>query len=114
MFFLIVVLIVALHLIAKPVWELLQIPVDTIINIFLGIILQAVPFLLIGVLLSSAIQVFIPQSAIDRRFPKSLVMGMLVGIVGGFCLPVCDCASIPIFRSLMRNRNSDPGGRKPL
>lgn len=101
-FFLLVVLIVTLHLIAKPVLEMFQIPVNTIINVFLGIILQAVPFLLIGVLLSSAIQVFIPQNAIERRFPKSIGMGMLVAILSGFCLPVCDCASIPIFRSLVR------------
>lgn len=101
-FFYTVVLIAALHFFAKPVLEGLQIPVNTITNVFLGIILQAVPFLLIGVLLSSFIQVFIPQSAIERRFPKSLGLGMLVAILGGFLLPVCDCASIPIFRSLVR------------
>jgi len=101
-FFLTVVLIVALYFVARPVLEAFQVPFNTIINVFLGIILQAVPFLLIGVLLSSAIQVFIPQSAIERRFPKSIGMGMLVAIIGGFCLPVCDCASIPIFRSLVR------------
>ncbi len=102
LFFLIVILIVTLHFVARPVLEMFQIPVNTIINVFLGIILQAIPFLLIGVLLSSVIQVFIPQSAIEFLFPKSIVRGMLVAIIGGFCLPVCDCASIPIFRSLVR------------
>jgi uncharacterized membrane protein YraQ (UPF0718 family) len=101
-FFLIVILIIVLHLVTRPVWETLQVPVNTIINIFLGIILQAFPFLLIGVLLSSAIQVFIPKGAIERRFPKSFGMGILVAILAGFCLPVCDCASIPIFRSLVK------------
>ncbi len=102
MFFLLVVLIVILHFAAKPVLEQFQIPVNTITNVFLGILLQAVPFLLIGVLLSSAIQVFVPQRAIERRFPKSIGLGMLAAILGGFCLPVCDCASIPIFRSLVK------------
>lgn len=101
-FFLTVALLIALHFAALPVFEMLQIPFNTIINVFLGVILQAVPFLLIGVILSSAIQVFVPQSFIERRFPKSLGLGMLVAILGGFCLPVCDCASIPIFRSLVR------------
>lgn len=101
-FFLTVALLVALYFTAQPVFEMLQIPFNTIMNVFLGIILQAVPFLLIGVILSSAIQVFIPQSFIERRFPKSLGIGMLVAILSGFCLPVCDCASIPIFRSLVR------------
>ncbi len=101
-FFLMVLLVVTLYFAARPVFEALQIPFNTIVNVFLGIILQAVPFLLIGVLLSSAIQIFVPREWIERRFPKSIGMGMLVAIIGGFCLPVCDCASIPIFRSLVR------------
>lgn len=102
-FFIVTILLITiLYFIAGPVLESFKIPVNVFINIFLGIILQAVPFLLIGVLLSSAIQVFIPQRAIEQRFPKSLGLGMLVAIIGGFCLPVCDCASIPIFRSLVK------------
>lgn len=101
-FFRIIVLLIILYLMVKPVLEMLQIPVNTIVNVFLGIILQAFPFLLIGVLLSSAIQIFIPQSAVERRFPKTMGLGMLVAIIGGFCFPVCDCASIPVFRSLVR------------
>lgn len=101
-FFLSIVFFVLMHMIGKPALEFIEIPVNAIINIFLGIILQAFPFLLIGVLLSSAIQVFIPQDMIERRFPKSFGMGMFAAIIGGFCLPVCDCASIPIFRSLVK------------
>jgi hypothetical protein len=101
-FFVTVGLLMALYFAARPVFQLLRIPVNTISNVFLGIILQAFPFLLIGVLLSAAIQIFVSQSAIERLFPKSLGRGMLAAIIGGFCLPVCDCASIPIFRSLVR------------
>ncbi|WP_195200957.1 permease [Faecalispora jeddahensis] len=91
-----------LYLFAEAMFQLSQTRVNTVINIFLGIMLQAIPFLLIGVLISSAIQVLIPQRAIERLFPKNLAGGMLVAILAGFCLPVCDCASIPIFRSLVR------------
>ncbi len=101
-FFLTVLLTAALYFVAGPFLEGLEIPVNAFINIFLGILLQAFPFLLIGILLSSAIQVFIPQRVIEQRFPKSLGLGMLVAVMGGFCLPVCDCASIPIFRSLVK------------
>ncbi len=102
LFFLTIVFIIALHFVARPLFEARQMPVNAIINVFLGMILQAIPFLLLGVLLSSAIQIFVPRSAIERWFPKSLGLGMAVAILGGFCLPVCDCASIPIFRSLVR------------
>ena len=84
------------------VFDITQTPINTTINIFLGIILQAVPFLLIGVIISSFLQVFVSNEAIERRFPKRLGLGMLVAVLAGVCLPVCDCASIPIFRSLIR------------
>lgn len=95
-------LITNIVLIAGPVIGMSKLPVNKFINVFLGIILQAIPFLLIGILISSAIQIFIPQSFIERRFPKSIGVGVLVAILGGFCLPVCDCTSTPIFKSLVR------------
>lgn len=80
----------------------LHVPITTIVNIFIGYLLQGIPFLMIGVLLSSIIQIFVSQELIQRYFPKSFGLGMLFAILGGFCLPVCDCASIPIFRSLIK------------
>ncbi len=76
--------------------------VDGVVNVFLGILLQAVPFLLIGVLLSSAIQVFISDRLIAEKFPKHPAGGFLFALLAGFCLPVCDCTSIPVFRSIVR------------
>jgi uncharacterized protein len=69
---------------------------------FLGTYLQALPFLMLGILLSSAIQVFVPADLLQRIFPKRHLPGMLFGVLGGFMLPICDCASIPVFRSLLR------------
>ena len=69
---------------------------------FLGTFLQALPFLLLGIFLSSVIQVFVPSDLLQRVFPKNLAGGMLFGVLGGFMLPICDCASIPVFRSLVR------------
>lgn len=71
-------------------------------SIFLGVFLQAAPFLAIGVLLSSLIQVYLPPDWIQRRFPKTVLAGQLFAVLAGFCLPVCDCASIPVFKSLVR------------
>jgi uncharacterized membrane protein YraQ (UPF0718 family) len=90
--------------IGKRLLDSLNFPGNAVFSVFLGIILQAFPFLLIGTLLSSAIQVFVPQSLVERRFPKNLALGMLVAVFSGFLLPVCDCASIPVFRSLIRKK----------
>ncbi|MBS7525100.1 permease [Fusibacter paucivorans] len=95
-------LLAGIYLLVKAVLNAIGIPADTIVNIFLGIILQAVPFLLIGVLLSSVLQILVPQRLIERYFPKSIGMGMLFAVLGGFLFPVCDCASIPVFKGLLR------------
>lgn len=89
-------------LLFRPFFQISKTPLNTLANVFLGILLQAVPFLLIGVLISSAIQIFVPTDAIRRRFPKNLWLGMLTAVLLGFCLPVCDCASVPIFRGLLK------------
>jgi uncharacterized membrane protein YraQ (UPF0718 family) len=101
-FFLLVVLMTLVYLAGSMLFTQMRVDINTIVNVFLGIILQAVPFLLIGVLLSSLIQTYISSALVERYFPKSLGLGMLAAVVGGFCLPVCDCASIPIFRTLVR------------
>ncbi|WP_097003549.1 permease [Lacrimispora amygdalina] len=81
-------------------WE--GFPLSRMVNLFFGMTLQAVPFLLIGIMLSSVIQILIPDGMLERWFPKSLVWGMAAALAGGFLLPVCDCASIPVFRSLIK------------
>jgi uncharacterized membrane protein YraQ (UPF0718 family) len=101
-FFLLTVFLIGIYFAAMPFFEKIGVPANKIVNVFLGIILQAIPFLLIGVLISSAIDVFVSKAAIERRFPKTVGLGMLAAIIAGFCLPVCDCASIPIFRSLVK------------
>ena len=77
-------------------------PIIKAFSIFMGIFLQALPFLLLGILLSSAIQIFLPDGFIEKFFSKNLMLSILFGILGGLFLPVCDCVSIPVFRSLIK------------
>ena len=85
-----------------PYLEGWGIPVNNIVNAFLGMLLQALPFLLIGVLLSSAIQIFIPRESLEKHMPKSFFGGMFFMLLSGLILPVCDCASVPVFRSMVK------------
>ena len=96
------VLIICLFLLAGIISGTEGLPLNKMVNLFFGMTLQAMPFLLIGIMLSSAIQILIPDGMLERWFPKSLVWGMAAALVGGFLLPVCDCASIPVFKSLIK------------
>lgn len=68
----------------------------------IGIFLQALPYLLLGVALSTAIEVFVPDDWMRRHFPRNLLGGFAFALVAAFCLPVCDCASVPVFRGMVR------------
>ncbi|MCP3739292.1 permease [Rossellomorea sp. BNER] len=75
----------------------------TISTIFLSIILEAIPFILIGVFASAIIQVFVSENLLKKLIPKNrpyiaLVPAALVGAL----LPVCECAIVPVARRLIK------------
>jgi uncharacterized protein len=70
--------------------------------LFTGTWLEAVPFLLLGILFSACVRVFVPDGYLEKVFPRNKAAGIVFGVTGGFFLPVCDCASVPVFRSLVR------------
>jgi hypothetical protein len=70
-------------------------------TIFLGIFIEALPFLLAGVLASAAIHVFVSAEHIRRLSPRSPVRAALLGTLLGLCFPVCECGAVPATRRLM-------------
>jgi uncharacterized membrane protein YraQ (UPF0718 family) len=85
----------------SPVMEQAGFPAFSILNGFLGASLQALAFLVIGVLASSIVQVFVSDDVLRRIFPSSLPGSIAVALGLSLVLPVCDCSSIPLFRSLV-------------
>lgn len=100
--FLMILTAVMLYMMVFPLLNEVGVPPGRYVSIFLGVFLQAAPFLAIGVLLSSLIQVYLRTDWIQRRFPGKILAGQLFAVIAGFCLPVCDCASIPVFKSLVK------------
>lgn len=94
--------IISAFLILRLGADILRLPFDAVLNNWLGMVLQALPFLGIGVLVSAFIQIFLPLRLIETYFPKKTLPGLFIGIIAGFFMPVCDCASIPVFRSFLR------------
>ena len=69
-----------------------------------GLILQAIPFMLLGAMMSAAVSTFVSADFLTRHIPKSLAGGLAAALVAGLCLPVCDCMVVPTFANLMRKR----------
>lgn len=71
-------------------------------TIFISILMQAFPFLLLGVLVSSIIQVFVSREMVIKYFPKSKVSSLFAAVLGGLFFPVCDCAIVPVASRLVK------------
>lgn len=72
--------------------------------IFSSILLEALPFILIGAILSSVMQLFVTEELIKKFIPKNSFLGSLVASVLGVFLPVCECVTVPITKSLIQKK----------
>ncbi len=71
-------------------------------TIFISILMQAFPFMLIGVLVSSAMHVFIPDEFIVKIFPTKYGLGFLTAMFAGVFFPVCEFAIVPVMTRLVK------------
>lgn len=67
---------------------------------FLGIFIEAVPFLLLGSLVSGLLEVFISRDDIVRWLPRNPILATVGGALMGFAFPVCECGVVPVTRRL--------------
>lgn len=103
---LVLMMLVPLYLLLSilylPMFESTMGTIQSINTVFLGILLQALPFVLIGVVVSSVLQVMVPDAVLASVFTRYPAMGYPLALVLGALFPVCDCAMIPIGARLMR------------
>ena len=88
---------------AGPGWSMhLLVRGQIAATVFLGIFIEAVPFLLLGTLASGVLQVFARPELIQRLSPRSPFLAALAGVAIGLCfLPVCECGTVPATRRLL-------------
>lgn len=67
---------------------------------FLGIFIEAIPFLLLGTVASGLIDAFISADDIARWMPRNPILATLAGTFMGFLFPVCECGVVPVVRRL--------------
>lgn len=70
-------------------------------TLFLSLLVEAMPFLLIGVLLSSSLLFLIDERQLITKLPTNPFLGAVVGSCVGFLFPVCECGNVPVARRLL-------------
>ncbi|WP_017296781.1 permease [Nodosilinea nodulosa] len=71
------------------------------ITLFFSLLIEAMPFLLIGVLFSSLLLLFVDEQKLLTVIPKNVVLAALAGSLMGFMFPVCECGNVPVARRLL-------------
>ena len=69
---------------------------------FLSVVLEGVPFILLGVALSGVIDVFLPPRVLARILPRNAAAGILLGGALGAVLPMCECGIVVVIRRLLQ------------
>lgn len=77
-------------------------PLTDFFYLFLSIVLEGAPFILLGTLISGFIDAYLPPGLIDKWLPKNKVLAVGVSGLLGAIFPVCECAVVPVIRRLIR------------
>lgn len=69
--------------------------------IITGLVIEAIPFLLLGTVGSTVIRYFVPQKVLLKLLGDHSWKSYGSAMISGFALPICDCAIIPLFKALV-------------
>ena len=75
--------------------------VETFVVIFASIVIEALPFVLLGATVSAAIEVFVSDRAFATLGRLPIGLQLPAAALGGFAFPVCECGSVPVARRLI-------------
>ncbi|BBO92472.1 permease [Desulfosarcina ovata] len=69
--------------------------------VFVSIVLEAIPFMLVGALVGGLIEAFVSHERLAAMLPKNGWRTVCVAAAAGILFPVCECAVVPVVRRLM-------------
>ena len=76
--------------------------VPNLILIFMSILLEAMPFIVLGAVIAGLLEELLPQKLIGDILPRGHFLAILIGGLLGLLFPMCECGIIPVMRRLLR------------
>jgi len=67
-----------------------------------AILYEAMPFVVLGTLVSGLVERCVSRETIVRVFPKNRLLGIGVSACLGLIFPMCECGVVPVVRRLVR------------
>ncbi len=97
----IVALFVVRAVTSRPGTEALPNQAQDFLTLTISVIIESMPFVVLGILLSIAVQVWIPDTLFIRLLPKNAALRRIAISLLGVLLPVCECGNVPLARGLI-------------
>lgn len=78
------------------------------LTLAISVLIESLPFVVLGVILSIVVQVWLPPGVIERWMPQRAWARRAVLSLLGMLIPVCECGNVPFARGLMMRGFSVP------
>lgn len=67
----------------------------------LSVVVESLPFVVLGIVLSILVQVWLPAGWLERWLPRNQILRRACISLLGMFLPVCECGNVPLARGLI-------------
>lgn len=78
------------------------------LTLAISVLIESLPFVVLGVVLSIVVQVWVPPGVIERWMPRRAWARRAVLSLLGMIVPVCECGNVPFARGLLMRGFSVP------
>lgn len=78
------------------------------LTLAISVLIESLPFVALGVVLSIVVQVWVPPGVIERWMPRPAWARRAVLSLLGMIVPVCECGNVPFARGLLMRGFSVP------
>ena len=78
------------------------------LTLALSVLIESLPFVVLGVVLSIVVQVWVPPGVLERWMPRRAWTRRAVLSLLGMIVPVCECGNVPFARGLLMRGFSVP------
>ena len=82
-------------------------------TLFVSVCIQALPFLVLGVVVSGLIAAYVSPDLVQRFVPKRAALAVPSAGLAGLALPGCECGSVPIAGRLVNAGTPPAAARLP-
>jgi uncharacterized protein len=83
-------------------WSIMPVTqLNNTLTLFFSLLVEAIPFLILGVLFSSVLMLFVDERKLIAAVPRNPILAAFAGSLIGCLFPVCECGNVPVARRLI-------------